>query len=650
MKLDHVSRAVKKGLSNLRRQDRKTAVEYSDNHFYMSSESSYIEGKWTTTPGQVAILNAMGNDLIRDVNWIKSARTGYTKLICCAINYFISHKQRHVSVWQADDGSRDRFSKKHIDTMIRDVKSLLDLFPWYDKKHKNNNIEQKSFSNRKELYLLGGKAAKNYREISVDVAILDELSKFDNDVESEGSPLMLSDKRTEGAAFRKHIRGSSPGIEGECLISEASMQTEQFFRRMIPCSCCGEAQVLKFGSPDTQYGLKFGKNLPEEQLENEVMYQCEHCHDYFSYSQFISADSLGYYESDQGMVTYDGVNFFDAIDHSEMQTPYSVTFHLWTAYSHFSHWIEIVKDFKKIKNNRNRLKTFVNTTLGEAFEDDVASKLDADELYSRREAYAASVPNNAYYLTGGFDMQDNRVEGTMWAWGDHGEKFLVDSFVLFGNPDQPKLWADLENICRRKYKHTSGHYLGLGRVLFDSGGHYAQKVHEFSKRMGSEWVIPCRGSSSYNNPIATMNKKKDVARDTYMVMVGTDTAKDEIFGSFLAEKSDEWMPGDPIPGATHFPRDEIICNKAWFGQLCSESKKWKTVGGKRQRVYAPKTEHARNEALDCTVYATAAYYVSLQYFGLNMAQLKMSFEKAVGKAVAVKKKKKSKAGTVTGGM
>ena len=534
--------------------------------------------------------------------------------------------------------------------MIRDVKTLLDLFPWYEKKHKNNNIEQKSFSNRKELYLLGGKAAKNYREISIDVAILDELSKFDNDVEAEGSPLMLSDKRTEGAAFRKHIRGSSPGIEGECLITEAANQTEQYFRRKIPCSCCGEYQVLKFGGPDKEFGLKFGKRLPEEHQAEGVMYQCEHCQDYFSYAQFIAADSLGYYESDQGMITYDGIHFFDALDNSPMDTPHSVSFHLWTAYSHFSHWIEIVRDFKKIKNNRNRLKTFINTTLGEAFEDDATAKLDQDVLYGRRETYIAQVPAGAYYITAGFDMQDNRVEGNMWAWGDHGEKFLVDSFVLFGNPEQQQLWNDLESICRRKYKHATGHLLGVGRILFDSGGHFSQKVHEFSKRMGSEWVIPCRGSSSYNNPIATMSKKKDPARETYMVMVGTDTAKDEIFGSFLAEKPDDWEFGDPIPGSTHFPKNEIVCNKAWFGQLCSEVKKWKTVGGKRQRVYTPKTEHIRNEALDCTVYATAAYYVSLQYFGLNMEQLKKSFMVAVGQPVVVKKKKKSKAGTVSGGI
>ncbi|STG53489.1 phage terminase, large subunit [Escherichia coli] len=38
------------------------------------------------------------------------------------------------------------------------------------------------------FWCLGGKAAKNYREKSVDVAGYDELAAFDEDIEQEGSP------------------------------------------------------------------------------------------------------------------------------------------------------------------------------------------------------------------------------------------------------------------------------------------------------------------------------------------------------------------------------------------------------------------------------------------------------------------------------
>ncbi|QUX98178.1 hypothetical protein C0J08_14515 [Marinomonas sp. CT5] len=122
-----------------------TAVEWADKYFYLSAESSYIKGKWTTRPYQVAILNAMGHPDIEEVNWEKSARVGYTKLIVAVIGYFIEHKNRNGVLWQPDDGARDSFSKKHIDSMIRDVKPVRSIFPWLNLKHKNNTIASKVF-------------------------------------------------------------------------------------------------------------------------------------------------------------------------------------------------------------------------------------------------------------------------------------------------------------------------------------------------------------------------------------------------------------------------------------------------------------------------------------------------------------------------
>ena len=74
-------------------------AEDPDDGFYMSAESSYNEGKWKTAPFQVAILNAMGNDLIRVVNFVKSARIGYTKMLMANIGYKIQHKRRNVLMW-----------------------------------------------------------------------------------------------------------------------------------------------------------------------------------------------------------------------------------------------------------------------------------------------------------------------------------------------------------------------------------------------------------------------------------------------------------------------------------------------------------------------------------------------------------------------
>ncbi|EIO67855.1 phage terminase large subunit family protein [Escherichia coli 2886-75] len=58
-----------------------TPVEWADQNYYLPKESSYGEGEWKTLPFQIAIMNSMGNDQIRTVNLIKSARVGYTKML-----------------------------------------------------------------------------------------------------------------------------------------------------------------------------------------------------------------------------------------------------------------------------------------------------------------------------------------------------------------------------------------------------------------------------------------------------------------------------------------------------------------------------------------------------------------------------------------
>jgi phage terminase large subunit GpA-like protein len=43
-----LQKAIKAGLRALYKEPPLTAVEWADTHFYLSSESSYQEGKWET--------------------------------------------------------------------------------------------------------------------------------------------------------------------------------------------------------------------------------------------------------------------------------------------------------------------------------------------------------------------------------------------------------------------------------------------------------------------------------------------------------------------------------------------------------------------------------------------------------------------------
>ena len=63
------------------------------------------------------------------------------------------------------------------------------------------------------LHLLGGKAARAYRRITVAAAKLDELDGFVQQVEKSADPFTLAEGRLEGAPFPKIICGSTPRLK-----------------------------------------------------------------------------------------------------------------------------------------------------------------------------------------------------------------------------------------------------------------------------------------------------------------------------------------------------------------------------------------------------------------------------------------------------
>ncbi len=604
-----LTKAIKLGLKTLYKEPPLTSSEWADKHFYLSSESSYQEGRWETAPFQVAILNSMGNDLIREVNVVKSARVGYTKMLMANIGYKIQHKRRNVLSYTPTDADSDELMKRHVESMIRDVPVLLALAPWYGKKHRDNTADAKAFSNKKVVWCLGGKAARNYREKSPDEVIYDELSKFDNDIEGEGSPTFLGDKRLEGATFKKSIRGSTPGIAGECQITKAAEEASRKMRFHLPCPCCGREQVLKWGGPDTEFGIKYTKNDVGE--AERAWYVCEHNGCEFEYHQAVEAAKEARWICEKtGIWTRDSIEWFGS-DDQPTATPKSVAWYIWTAYSTFTTWLDIVGDWLKIGSDRDKLKTFVNTTLGETWEEDEGEKIEWEHLYARREVWEM-LPERAVILVGFIDTQDDRYEGRVWAYGLGEESWLVDRWILSGDPASEELRRKVGLRLHDTYRRADGNVLRVAIWGWDSGGHYTDEVYAESRKHGLMWVIPTKGHSIYGKPIAEFPKTKHKS-GTYLTMIGTDNAKETIYSRLRIQP----QPGAAVPGCIHLPANDEICDEDELKQLTAERKVMRIVKGKRMHMWDAKGR--RNEALDCCVGALAMIRIAQQNFGLDLS-------------------------------
>jgi phage terminase large subunit GpA-like protein len=592
-----IAERLARGLSSFGVPEPMSLDEWASAHFYLSAESSYVEQQWRAWPFQRAILACISNDDIEEVDWIKSARVGYTKSILAAIGYYAQHKRRNQALWQPTDDDRDEFAKTELDPMLRDVAIMQSVFPTYLSRHKDNTLQQKKFLGSM-LHLRGGKAAKNYRRISVDIAYLDELDAFDNDIEKEGDPVSLASKRVEGATFPKLVLGSTPKLKGFSLIDTRSELADARFNYAIRCPHCGERHPLTWGGKEEPHGFKWTGRDPET-----VRHLCPHCGGLITQGDYLAVWDDGLWMTEDGALTLDHSGVFRDASGERVPAPRHVAFHVWTAYSPAASWDGIVREFlaahaKSQEGDKTKLKAFWNTTLGLAWELDV-EKTDAEELKARAEPFPLQrVPRGCLLLLAGVDTQDNRLEVTVWGYGRGCEMWTIDHKAFFGNPGEDAVWDDLEEfLFETEYQHASGQLVKIYGSAIDTGGHYTHAVYHFCHRHAGRRVFAVKGRSGREKHIKDGVQKVDIdwrgrtrKRGVLLWQVGTNHAKDLIYSRLQVTR--------PGPGYIHLSHE---LSDEFFKQMAGEVRAERQGASGRESRWAPIRK--RVEAWDCTVYA-----------------------------------------------
>jgi phage terminase large subunit GpA-like protein len=87
-------------------------------------------------------------------------------------------------------------------------------------------------------------------------------------------------------------------------------------------------------------------------------------------------------------------------------------------------------EFSRRRAATEQLKTFVNTVLGETWQERGEAP-DWERLYQRREHYAIGTrARRACFLTAGVDVQKDRFVYEVVGWGAGKESWSVDTGVI----------------------------------------------------------------------------------------------------------------------------------------------------------------------------------------------------------------------------
>lgn len=245
------------------------------------------------------------------------------------------------------------------------------------------------------------------------------------------------------------------------------------------------------------------------------------------------------------------------------------------------------------------LQSFVNVSLGWPYES--GDKADPDSLLARRVEYAAPVPMGGLWLSIGVDMQIDRLEWEVVAWGIGEQSWGIDTGVVWGDPLVDDTWRDLEDVLAGTYRHESGAILPIGAAMVDTGGTNGMTAaaYEWLKGKTGRRIFGSKGIPGWGRPIVEKPHRKQTGKTksklTDLCLVGVDEAKLVVMRR-LAQKN-------PGPGYCHFPKADGY-DAEHFKQLTAERLVTRYVKGQPLRSWE-KNDRDRNEKLDCRVLAYA---------------------------------------------
>lgn len=520
-------------------------------------------GKWHTLPYQKGIMDAMTDPEVERITFMKSARVGYTLMITNLIAYHIHQDKAPILVVQPTIEDAQGYSKDQIKSMLLNTPIIENISPDFKTRDSNNTILRKEFPGM-SLMLVGANSARGLRRVSARVVILDEVDGYPPTAGAEGDQITLAARRADAFWNKKIILGSTPaGQDSRIQESYEKSDKRQYY---VPCPKCGAMQTLEWERID--FSTKGTVKKP--------VYICLECDEAIEYKHHHAMIEKGEWRAQQEFTGHAG-------------------FHIWAAYSYSpgATWRHIVAEFLASKDNPEMFRGWVNTVRGQVWIED-GERLEPLEIMKRAEDYEALVPAAAGILTAAVDVQKDRLELLVVAWGPDEESWDLEHVTVIGSPAMAETWEKLDAILTKTWTHANGQELHLQSVAIDSGGHFTDQVYAFVRPREVRNIYAIKGDATYGKPVITRPSKPKGKRKIRLYMVGVNAAKDTVYARMRITDTNRGRIHFP----TRFPED-------FYEQLCAEQKVPKYIRGRRYHVWTL-AKNRRNEAWDLQVYNLAA--------------------------------------------
>ncbi len=575
-----VSRVIKSGFKP---PENLTVTEWADKKRRLSPESSAEPGPWRTyrTPYLQGPMDAFTDPKVKRIVLASASQVGKSELLNNIIGYIIDEDPGSILFIQPTTIDAKDYSKLRIAPMIRDTPSLKRKVADPKSRDSGNTILQKTYPGG-ILTLCGSTEAHALASKPIRYILGDERDRWAMSAGNEGDPWELARARQITFYNSKAVEVSTPTIKNASAI-ETSFATGTMERWCIACPHCGEYHNITFSDIRYEYEEKIVGGKKSYTVSN-ITYICKECGAISTENEVKSQPAKWIAE------------------HPEAYENGCRSFWLNAFASPWATWQSTILEYLYAIGNTRKLQVVYNTRFGELWEDR-GDLEDEDSVMARRELYEAELPEGVLVLTCGVDTQDDRLEFEVVGHGHFGESWGIKKGIIMGRPDNPEVWAQIDDVIDHVYYFKSGAGLKISMTFVDEGGHFTQEVRmQCRARLGKK-VFAIKGSGRDGVPYTSPPKKQKIIikgkslGTCWQYTLGVNAGKQHIMDNLKVQS--------PGPKYCHFPKRDDY-GFAFFKGLLSE-----------RLVYRPEKKnpwqwekipgHERNEALDCRNYALAAF-------------------------------------------
>ena len=545
--------------------------QWADEHRELSGKQAGERGRWRTARNPILreIMDAMSvTSRVTDIWVMKSSQVGVTEATVNFLGYCMDHAPAPVMVLMPTLDSRDAWKAQKLNPLLQETPIIRNLLGGQRSRDAANSKDMIDFPGG-VLFLAGGNSPNSYAQRSVRYLIMDDLDRFPGEVGAEGDPVALAKGRTKAFARAKRLFISTPTVKGESLIERGHAESDQR-RYHVACPHCGQYQPLEWGGSDSTHGIKWASGPSGL----DAWYVCAHC------TQPI------YEHQKPGMLA----NGRWIATHPERSAR---GYHISALYAPIGlgpSWRDLAEEWQIATKSPGTLRTFINTHLGECWEEQ-GDHVEPTGLLARLEEYEEKAKSLA--RTAGVDVQKDRLEASVVDWDAGEEAWVMEHLIIPGDTARPEVWAQLDEELQRWAPDC---------VAVDSG-YNTSMVYAFVERR--RWALAVKGRAGPGVPIVEDEKtrrqrlRRQRKKGITVHMVGDDQAKALIYSRLKITH--------PGPAYIHFPNDANFDDE-YFAQLTAEKLVTKMRG---TRPYTEWVQtRPRNETLDCFKYALAALRLS----------------------------------------